>query len=641
MSISKSFTDLGFDLPKFRFSLRTAVAACAAFLIAWMLGLDHPQWSAMTIWVAAQPTRGQVLEKSLFRVAGTVTGTLAGILLMLGSGGEPVLLVVGLSVWIALCAGIANAQRGFVAYGTILAGYSASIVALTDSVHPDRILETGLDRLATILLGVLLALIVGLVFTPHAAEDALTGRLRRLTARVLRDLAVGLGRDNDEPLAAEQRDILAEMAAIEELLESHGAGSLRSRRIVHAIRALMMAEMSLLLLARRQVTLRHGDLVHPLDAVSACLEGGMRYEQTVAAMERLIHAAEFDPKLRERFSRMLHAGRVYIASVRGQAAGMGRIPSRHVALHRDWAGAWRAFARAGITMLAVGLIWAATRWSAATLLLLGVSIMVSMVSMFEHPAGMMRFIFIGQICGAFAALSCRFLAWPLATTELGVVLLTMPVILVAALFYSHRATMIFGFDYAIVSLLLLHPAFPPKGSFEEMFVDYVFLVTAPLIAMIAYRVIFPLGAGNRLRMLVDMMVRELQNLADAPEKTDRRLVWKARLYHRLLRLVSLAGRGGSERDAAIDGGLTVLAVGSATFAMHELLANGDLTAGASRSIRAALGRLRRVANEPDRASEALSFASMRLSSLGVQEASDLASAGRLLSANAGFLTNRR
>ncbi|MEC5406507.1 FUSC family protein [Paraburkholderia sp. MPAMCS5] len=640
-SISKPIASFGFDLPKLRFSLRTAVVACAAFVIAWLLGLEHPQWSAMTIWVAAQPTRGQVLEKSVFRIAGTLTGTLAGILLMLGSGGEPVLLVAGLSVWIALCSGIANAQRGFVAYGTILAGYSASIVALADSAHPDRILEVGLDRLATILVGVLLALVVGLIFTPHAQEDALTGRLRQLTARILRDLAAGIGRDCVGPLTEAQREILAEMAAIEELLEPHGAGSLRSRRMVHAIRKLMMTEMSLLLLAHRQVTPSDSDLVGPLEEVSTCLEGGMRYEKTVAAMERLVRAAEFDRQLHELFSVMLHAGQAYIASARRQAAGRVRPPSHRVVLHRDWAGAWRAFARAGITMLAVGLIWAATGWSAATLLLLGVSIMVSMISMFENPAGMMRFIFTGQICGAIAALSCQFLAWPLATSELAIVLMTVPVILIAALFYSHRATMIFGFDYAIVSLLFLHPGFPPKGTFVEMFVDYVFLVAAPLIAMIAYRVVFPLGAGNRLRMLVGMMVRELQKLADPRGKTGHRFEWKARFHHRLLRLVSLAGRGGSVPDAAIDGGLTVLAVGSATFAMHELLAKGGLSAGGSRSIRAALGRLRRVANEPHKASDALSVASARLSRLGMQEARDLASAARLLSANAVFLTNTR
>lgn len=166
MRILTSFANLGFDLSKFHLSLRTAVTACAALLIAWLLGLDHPQWSAMTVWVAAQPTRGQVSEKSVFRIAGTVSGTVAGVLLTLCSGGEPLLLAAGLSLWIALCAGIANAQRGFVAYGAVLAGYSASIVALADNVQSNSILSVGFDRPATILVGVLVALIVGLIFTP-------------------------------------------------------------------------------------------------------------------------------------------------------------------------------------------------------------------------------------------------------------------------------------------------------------------------------------------------------------------------------------------------------------------------------------------------------------------------------------------
>lgn len=641
MSISTSFAHLGFDLPKLRFSLRTAVAACAALLVAWLLGLDNPQWSAMTIWVAAQPTRGQVLEKSLFRIAGTVVGTFAGIVLMLGSRGEPILLVAGLSLWLAVCAGIGNAQRGFFAYGTILAGYSASIVVLVDSVHPDRIVEIGLDRLATILVGVVLALAVGLIFTPHAAEDALTGRLRRLTARVLRDLAEGLGQDNEGRLAAEQRDILIEMAAIEEMLEPHGAGSFRSRRLVHAIRTLLMAEMSLLLVARRHGLAARSDLIAALDHASECLESGLPREETLVALEQLFRAAQFEPQLHAPLAAMSRAVEAYTASNPGFAANGHDVSGHPVVLHRDWAGAWRAFARACITMLAVGLIWVVTGWSAAALLLLGVSIMVSMVSTFEDPGGRMGYILIGQICGAVAALSCRFLLWPLAGNELTVVFLTMPVILAGALFYSHRRTMIFAFDYAIVSLLLLHPVFPLTGSFPAMLVGYVFLVAAPLIAIVIYRYVFPLGAGRRLHMLVAMMVRELQNLAAAPDQTGHRLTWKARFYHRLLRIVALAGRGGSDRDSAIDGGLAVLAVGSATFAMQDLLAKGELPAGASRSVGVALGRLKRVGNEPDKAADALLAASTRLSRLGLQEAEALASAGRLLSANAGFLKDAR
>src|SRR5256885_5029194 len=41
-------------------------------------------------------------------------------------------LVLGLAVWLGLCAGVGNLQRSFVAYGTMLSGYSAAMVALLD-----------------------------------------------------------------------------------------------------------------------------------------------------------------------------------------------------------------------------------------------------------------------------------------------------------------------------------------------------------------------------------------------------------------------------------------------------------------------------------------------------------------------------
>jgi hypothetical protein len=62
----------GFDPVRLRQHLRTAFAACLALLAAWQLGLEHPQWAAMATWAASQPLRGQLLEKSFFRVAGTV-----------------------------------------------------------------------------------------------------------------------------------------------------------------------------------------------------------------------------------------------------------------------------------------------------------------------------------------------------------------------------------------------------------------------------------------------------------------------------------------------------------------------------------------------------------------------------------------
>jgi uncharacterized membrane protein YccC len=70
MRLPETITRLGWDIPRLRFAFRTALSACGALLIAWLLKLEHPQWSAMTVWAAAQPVRGQLLEKSLFRMGG-------------------------------------------------------------------------------------------------------------------------------------------------------------------------------------------------------------------------------------------------------------------------------------------------------------------------------------------------------------------------------------------------------------------------------------------------------------------------------------------------------------------------------------------------------------------------------------------
>src|SRR5690554_669273 len=95
-------TRLGFNVPQLTFSLRTALASGLAMLLAWWIGLEHPQWSAMTVWAVSQPVRGMLLEKSLFRALGTLLGTLFGVMLVLLTGDNLPYMVVSLALWIGL-----------------------------------------------------------------------------------------------------------------------------------------------------------------------------------------------------------------------------------------------------------------------------------------------------------------------------------------------------------------------------------------------------------------------------------------------------------------------------------------------------------------------------------------------------------
>lgn len=639
MPVTERMAALGFDLPRLNFALRTAIAACLALLIAWAIGLEHPQWSAMTVWAAAQPTRGQLLEKSFFRTFGTLVGVAAGVALVAFSGGDPRPLVIGLSLWIGLCVAAGNLLRGYVSYGAMLSGYSASMVALLDTGHPDHVLALGADRAVTIMVGVLTALVIGWAFTPAAAEQEMTGRMRRVTARLLRDLAASLRAGNASALDDEQRSLLAEMAVIDEMLDPHGAGSLRSRQAVRALRTVLSVQISLLLAGRRGGCGEGSAVADLLDQAAAGFEGGNGSDGPLALIDRAADRAGLQTDLGETLQALGHAIRAHrMALGQDVGASLSVAQTGHpVVLHRDWVGARQAAIRAMLCLQVVGLFWVWTGWAAAPFLLLGLSIMTTIFSTFDNPAHTMRFVLLGQVLGALGALACRFLAWPLATTELQVVLLTMPFILAGALFFSHRRTLPSAFDYAMVSLLLLHPTLPLPGDLATMLSSVVAVVAAPLVALFAYRVIFPLNADVRLETLISMMVHELQDMARAEDASEHRRTWRARLYHRLFRLIRFAERSGDRHREVTDGGLAILSIGYAILSLQDLVRSGSLADGEGRATLAALQRLKKVGSEPQKAAYALERAAHRLSGHHARAGASAASAAAALKANIAFI----
>ena len=244
----RGMTGFGFDRGRLGYGLRTAGGAAVALWLAWWLGLEHPQWAGMTVWAASQPVRAHLIEKSLFRGVGTIVGAVFGVLLaaLAARAGGPPLLVAGVAVWLGLCAGAGNLLRGFASYGALLAGYSAVMVALLDAGHPEDVVALGLDRTATVLLGVGVALVVGLVFTPEGAEADIPRRLRLAGARILAAIADRL-RDGRPADAAALTDLLSELARLDDEIDGEGAGSLAARREARNRREMVMAQVAAIL----------------------------------------------------------------------------------------------------------------------------------------------------------------------------------------------------------------------------------------------------------------------------------------------------------------------------------------------------------------------------------------------------------
>lgn len=592
--MSAALESLGFNKARLIFALRTAFAACLALVAAWLLGLEHPQWAGMTVWAASQPVRGQLLEKGLFRFAGTVIGTVAGVGLILAMQLHPALLVIGLALWVGLCTGIANLLRGFFAYGTVLAGYTAAMVALLDVGHPETVWALGADRMATVLVGVLAALVVGWLFAPAADGDALRSRVRGMLA----DLCDQLSRSGSDPEAA--RRLISDMADIEEALDPHAAGSLRSRRETRASRALLSTALSVLLWHRGQEANTLPDAAClALNEAAEALRGG-----DSAAAHAALGRAAAHPDAAETLQPLVQALARWRAPENRSAPGAEHLLP--VVLHRDWIGAREAAIRATGALLLFGLIWQITGFAAGAFLLLGMSIMISIFTTFENPIAMLPYVFLGQLMGAGMALAIRWLIWPQAGADWQLVAMVLPFILLGGLLGGHDRGMRVSFDVNMVMLLLLHPALPLTGDFGTSLLMALAVVAAPLTALVAYRTVYPPTLRRKQVTLAKMMLHDVAALAGDGEALRHRAVWRARFYHRMLRLFRLTGRSARAQRSALDSGLALLDLGHATLRAHEILANPATPPAERRALKAALARLERIRETPARAEGALS-----------------------------------
>lgn len=152
-----------------------------------------------------------------------------------------------------------------------------------------------------------------------------------------------------------------------------------------------------------------------LSAAAQALEVAAPLDEAIGALERAADLSVGHPALHEAIVRLE-------AALRDRLRLGERLPERPrphhpVILHRDWVGARHALIRAAGTMLLLGAAWVLTGWSGGPFVLLGTSVMISLFSTFDNPAEIMRHVLVGQLFGAAAALACRWLVWPFATSD--------------------------------------------------------------------------------------------------------------------------------------------------------------------------------------------------------------------------------
>src|SRR6478672_5838814 len=179
-------------------AIRLAVAAVAAYAIARALHLMLPLWAVLTSLIVTQMSVGRSLKATRDYMFGTVGGAIYGgaIALLIPHSGEIGLLAL-LVLAVAPLAFIAAINPSLNA-----ATVTAVIVLLVPEMHHANPLDSAIDRVMEVMVGVVTGLLVSFLVLPSRAHSQIrvsAARALELIAEALSELLAGLtrGLDND------------------------------------------------------------------------------------------------------------------------------------------------------------------------------------------------------------------------------------------------------------------------------------------------------------------------------------------------------------------------------------------------------------------------------------------------------------
>ncbi|HGL4260271.1 FUSC family protein [Burkholderia dolosa] len=159
---------------------KALLAAFIAIGVSMRLDLPAPKTALTTVFIVMQPQSGAVLAKSFYRVAGTIFGLVATLAFVALFPQQPLLFLLAVALWVALCTAGAARNRNFRSYGFLLAGYTTALIGLPASQHPDGAFMSAMTRVAEIVVGIVSAGVVSaLVFPQYTGEQMRTTVRRR------------------------------------------------------------------------------------------------------------------------------------------------------------------------------------------------------------------------------------------------------------------------------------------------------------------------------------------------------------------------------------------------------------------------------------------------------------------------------
>jgi uncharacterized membrane protein YccC len=510
---------------------KAIAAALLALGIAMKLDLPQPRTAMTTVFIVMQPQSGMVFAKSFYRIAGTLVGLVVMLALIGLFAQQPELFIVSTALWVGVCTAGAARNRNFRSYGFVLAGYTAALIGIPASQHPDAAFMSALTRVAEITLGIVCSGVVSAVVFPQYTGELLRSTVRQRFSSFVEYVSAALaGRIERSQIESTNARFIADVvnfeahrsSAIFESPESRGrAGRLArlnsefmtaSTRF-HALHQLMnrlrsddaastvealepyFREIAPLLAKCGEPVLSAADAVQvsqQLESWRATLPKRVRATRAELAASGAENLLDFDTatELLYRFIHEMHEYTDTYASLAVDTHAREKWIARYVP-KTNWIAAGVAGVRAAVVMTLLGAFWIATAWPSGTTLVLMAAATCALASSSPYPARTASQMAVGTVIAVFVGMILTFGVFPHIDGFALLALALTPALAFGVFLTTRPRYAGVGMGYCIFLCFLAGPDNVIQYSPDTYMNDALALVAAMAVSAAAFAVFLP------------------------------------------------------------------------------------------------------------------------------------------------------
>lgn len=558
------------------YSVRSFAAAMLAYYVALAIGLERPSWAIITVYIVSQTSVGASLSRSLYRLAGTVAGAGATVLIVPTFVNTPILCSVILAGWITFCLYLSLLERTPRAYAFVLAGYTASLIGFPAVADPGTVFNIALIRVQEIAIGIVCAALIHRYILPARISGLFNSKLAQTlhaARQRIADTLAGKADAQSEPLhlalalqflqgishhipydfalsvpARQARKALHDRLARLVIVN----GEVRDRlQIIAEMPAAMQA-----LLNDVQVWLTCDDTGQRKNAAEALQQRSAQLARRLAAqaltfedalrVNFLRYIAELITLLQqcERLSEAIHHARP------APAQAEDRVATGYV-FHRDPLSAARTALGAFVIILSGCLLWIYSAWPDGGTAVSILGVCCTLFGSFDTPAPHIVKYIIGSVWGVVISLIYSFALLPPLSDFPVLVAVLAPVYLLAGSLQARPPTTFMAMGITLTLPVLCELGARYSGDFADAANTAIALFFATGFAVIGMSLLQTVQADAAIKRLLKLCQRDIRRSVSGVFKGDE-THWTNLMIDRAALLLPRLPRSGQSSARALD-----------------------------------------------------------------------------------------